>query len=147
MNLTLHPLTIDDAPTLAALHSAALREAWSEESFREMLALEGVQGWRLEESEAFAACILMRRTLDEAEILTLATHPDHRRRGYATRLLKHALATLAEEGCIRAYLELRKSNDAARALYEAHGFSATGQRPRYYPDGEDALVMRKLLIP
>jgi ribosomal-protein-alanine N-acetyltransferase len=39
-------------------------------------------------------------------------------------------------------LEVRRSNHAARALYEKFGFKAAGMRPRYYQDnGEDAVIM------
>ena len=37
--------------------------------------------------------------------------------------------------------DLRASNGAARGLYEASGFVVVGRRPRYYPGGEDALLM------
>ena len=45
-------------------------------------------------------------------------------------------------------LEVRRSNTAAQALYERHGFEVLGVRRRYYtgPD-EDALVMRRRLRP
>jgi [ribosomal protein S18]-alanine N-acetyltransferase len=39
-------------------------------------------------------------------------------------------------------LEVRVSNEAAQALYQAFGFAIAGRRARYYTDdGEDALVM------
>jgi ribosomal-protein-alanine N-acetyltransferase len=39
-------------------------------------------------------------------------------------------------------LEVRKSNEPARRLYEAAGFSVSGERVAYYADGEDAVLMR-----
>jgi ribosomal-protein-alanine N-acetyltransferase len=49
----------------------------------------------------------------------------------------------AARGSARAelILELRASNVPARALYEQAGFVVAGRRPRYYPGGEDALLM------
>jgi ribosomal-protein-alanine N-acetyltransferase len=38
-------------------------------------------------------------------------------------------------------LEVRKSNEPARRLYEAAGFSVSGERAAYYADGEDAVLM------
>jgi ribosomal-protein-alanine N-acetyltransferase len=39
-------------------------------------------------------------------------------------------------------LEVRKSNEAARGLYQRLGFEARGIRPKYYSDNnEDALIM------
>jgi len=40
-------------------------------------------------------------------------------------------------------LEVRADNAAAIALYERLRFRAISTRPRYYPDGTDALVMRR----
>ena len=52
------------------------------------------------------------------------------------------LAAAAAAGCVRATLEVRRSNDAARALYEGFGFQLAGVRPDYYTDPvEDALIL------
>jgi ribosomal-protein-alanine N-acetyltransferase len=45
------------------------------------------------------------------------------------------------------FLEVAERNGAARALYAAAGFAAAGRRRRYYPDGADALVLRRSLTP
>lgn len=73
---------------------------------------------------------------DEVEILTIGVDPTSRRCGIGRALL-HALL----EGATRAFLEVRRSNDAARALYRRGGFIVSGVRKEYYRDGEDALVM------
>jgi ribosomal-protein-alanine N-acetyltransferase len=45
------------------------------------------------------------------------------------------------------FLEVRTSNDAARALYASRGFVPVGRRRAYYRDPlEDALVLR-LAVP
>jgi len=44
-------------------------------------------------------------------------------------------------GLQRATLEVRVSNAAAIGLYHSKGFEDSGIRPKYYPDGEDALIM------
>jgi ribosomal-protein-alanine N-acetyltransferase len=42
-------------------------------------------------------------------------------------------------------LEVAEGNAAARALYAAGAFRPVGRRSRYYPDGGDALVLRREL--
>lgn len=80
--------------------------------------------------------------LDEAHVATLAVHPEYRKLGAARRLLAHGLRAAAERGAVLAYLEVRRSNRAAQALYESFGFEVVGERPRYYKDNqEDALLM------
>ena len=79
---------------------------------------------------------------DELQIQNLATLPAMRRRGIAVRLLEHAIARSRTTGLASIWLEVRDSNAAAIALYKRLGFSDCGKRSAYYPDGEDALVMK-----
>ena len=69
----------------------------------------------------------------------LAVHPDRRGEGIGSVLLARALATLSEASSVK--LEVRESNEAARNLYRGFGFEPMRQMPRYYDDGEDAMVM------
>ncbi len=88
---------------------------------------------------AFANYWLVR---DEVHLLNLAVHPARRRRGLARRLMDHLLEFARSHRCHYLTLEVRRSNAAAIALYEAYGFRPAGVRPRYYQDSrEDAIVM------
>ena len=80
--------------------------------------------------------------IDELHINNLAVLPELRRQGVATALLKYVIAEGVRLGARRATLEVRRSNEAARRLYERFGFSVAGVRHGYYtkPD-EDALVL------
>jgi ribosomal-protein-alanine N-acetyltransferase len=79
---------------------------------------------------------------EEVQILNVAVHPDHRRRGIARRLLSAVLNTAGEEGILRAVLEVRESNAVAQSLYRSFGFKIVGRRKGYYSAGhEDALTM------
>jgi ribosomal-protein-alanine N-acetyltransferase len=74
-------------------------------------------------------------------IKDIAVHPDYRGAGIGSLLLDRALGVLAAEGARSVKLEVRESNDAARSLYEEFGFTHRKTVPRYYDDGEDALVL------
>jgi len=79
---------------------------------------------------------------DELHINNLAVAEPYRRRGIGTALMGYVLKEGARMGAQRATLEVRRSNDAARQLYERLGFSAAGVRPAYYTNPvEDALVL------
>jgi ribosomal-protein-alanine N-acetyltransferase len=81
---------------------------------------------------------------DEMHVLNLATHPAHRRRGVARRLLTQALNQAHTLGARVAWLEVRPSNAPARQLYDLFGFKEVGRRPRYYDDTrEDALILAR----
>jgi len=79
----------------------------------------------------------------EMEIHNIATSPTFRRRGVAAILMKHALKRARDKGLERTFLEVRRSNVGAIALYYFFGFELTGCRHRYYADGEDALLMQR----
>jgi len=82
------------------------------------------------------------RVLDELHINNLAVKPESRRAGVATALLEHVLREGGTMGALRATLEVRRSNDPARVLYERFGFSVAGVRRAYYTKPvEDALIL------
>jgi ribosomal-protein-alanine N-acetyltransferase len=71
----------------------------------------------------------------------LAVAEECRGEGLGKRLLGRALRALADQGATSVKLEVRRSNDVARALYRQFGFRHRGTVPHYYSNGEDALVM------
>lgn len=85
----------------------------------------------------------------EAELLTLATDPDHRRQGLANALLARFDAEARERGASRVFLEVSETNTAARALYAAAGYAETGRRRGYYRQSDgtavDAMILCKSL--
>jgi ribosomal-protein-alanine N-acetyltransferase len=74
-------------------------------------------------------------------IKDLAVHPDARQNGLGRLLLRHAVSRLVVEGVSWIKLEVRAGNTVAQRLYSEEGFETLRQIPRYYNDGEDALVM------
>jgi ribosomal-protein-alanine N-acetyltransferase len=84
------------------------------------------------------------RVVDELHINNLAVAPAFRREGVATALLTRVLEDGHKFGATRATLEVRRSNDAARLLYERFGFVIAGVRRAYYTNPvEDAIVLRR----
>lgn len=79
---------------------------------------------------------------DELHINNLAVDPAWRRQGVGAALLVFVLEAAAAEGAKRATLEVRRSNEPARRLYERFGFGCAGVRAGYYREPvEDALVL------
>jgi len=75
----------------------------------------------------------------------LAVRPDHRRDGVATALLARAIRVLDATGAGSVKLEVRAENTGAWQLYREFGFEHRKTIPNYYSNGEDALVMVRLL--
>lgn len=71
----------------------------------------------------------------------LAVRPERRGRGIGRGLLERAMAALSTQGAGWVKLEVREGNEPALALYREFGFSPRRRIPRYYDDGESALVL------
>lgn len=83
----------------------------------------------------------------ETHILNLAAHPERRRRGIGSRLLRYGVNYCRERGAQEITLEVRRSNYQAISLYRNFQFQPQGIRPHYYSDsGEDAVIMSLRLI-
>jgi len=89
------------------------------------------------------AYALFRLFVDEAELLRFGVDPAWRGQGLATTLLADGLHELTRLGIAACFLEVRVSNRAARALYHHFAFREVSRRRAYYPDGADALVLRR----
>lgn len=82
---------------------------------------------------------------EELQILSVAVHPEHARKGAGRGLVDALCAAGARRGCRRATLEVSHLNLAALALYRGCGFVVVGRRPKFYNDGSDAVLMDKTL--
>lgn len=121
---------------LRALDAAVFGEAWTDPAPQEAV-------WTVE-GAAFALWSVL-RLAQEAELLRVAVDSARRGGGLAKALLAAAEAELRGLGIQDLHLEVRVSNAAARRLYEACGWRASGLRKGYYRDGEDAALYAKRL--
>ena len=82
---------------------------------------------------------------DEMHVNKIAVADPARRQGIAKALMQRCLEFARANSITTISLEVRQSNSGAQAFYDSLGFNAHYIRPRYYPDGESAVVMvRKL---
>src|SRR4051794_14042652 len=140
----IEPLTVDDIDDVVALEAAAFTNPWTRAMYLAELENPGVSYCFLARDasrRAVGFCSFW-RVLDELHINNLAVLPEFRRQRVASLLLTFVLQKGAEFGARRATLEVRRSNEPARALYERFGFAVAGVRSSYYSKPvEDALVL------
>lgn len=79
-------------------------------------------------------------------ITTIGVAPEHRRRGLAHKLLKHAENALQTRGVNTIMLEVRVSNIAAQNLYREFNYTIAQRLLKYYNNGEDGFLMVKSLL-
>src|SRR5262249_26098098 len=127
-----------------AIELASFTSPWTREMYIAELQNVGVSFCYLarDESGRVLGFCSFWRVLDELHINNLPLDPECLRRGIGRTLLSHVLNEGARLGARRATLEVRRSNDVARHLYERLGFAAAGVRRAYYSNPvEDALVL------
>ncbi len=147
MHWRIEPLTsIEEIDDVLAVEEASFTNPWTREMYVSELANRGVSFCfvaRNDEGAVVGFCSFW-RVLDELHINNLAVLPEFRRQGAGSALLARALQEGAALGARRATLEVRRSNDAARLLYERFGFTIAGVRRGYYTNPvEDALILWK----
>jgi ribosomal-protein-alanine N-acetyltransferase len=140
----------DDLEALLDLERRSYTHPWTAQHFREeiarppgggLLVLRG-RGERGSPGRGLLGYCAYRLVADELGILNLTVAAAERGRGLGRWLLGFVLARGARGGAQRALLEVRRSNQVARALYERLGFRVLSVRPAYYADPqEDGLVL------
>jgi [ribosomal protein S18]-alanine N-acetyltransferase len=148
MTASLRPATEGDLNQVVQIERACFADPWTEESFRRLLAghsaIFQVVGYPPDFD--VAGYVIAFAIGDDAELLNIAVSPAHRGKGLAGQMLDAVLIELGGRAVKNAFLEVRESNVAARALYGSRGFREIGRRRNYYRRPvEDALVMRRLL--
>ena len=96
--------------------------------------------------ESVAGYIVFSSVFDEGELLHIGVSKEFQKKGLAGRMLSF-MNDFGDTNKIKKwFLEVRRSNDPAVALYKKFGFKTVGTRKNYYktPTGrEDALIMVK----
>ena len=142
--MILEKLNASHVPQIAQLEKICFSDPWSERSIASELENK-LSCWLVAmEGEQVAGYIGSQTVCGETDMMNVAVHPDHRRKGIAEALILALVEELkaAESHCLT--LEVRASNAPAIALYEKLGFTEIGRRKNYYRNPkEDALILRK----
>jgi ribosomal-protein-alanine N-acetyltransferase len=140
----LRPMAPADLPRVVELERASYAFPWSDHIFADCLRV-GYHCVVVETAEGVMGYSVLSMGAGEAHVLNVCVAGALRRRGIGRNLLLAVLGHARDRGIRDAYLEVRRSNRAAIALYQQLGFECVGQRRAYYQahDGrEDALVYR-----
>ena len=116
---------------IAALEKLCFSDPWSENSIAYELTSR-LSYWLVAvENGEVVGYIGSQSVLGESDMMNVAVHPEHRRKGIAEALIAALSQGLMERGNVCLTLEVRASNAPAVALYDKLGFSQVGRRPNY----------------
>ena len=136
------PLDAAHAEDVGAMEAAVMgSDAWSVSSVLDDLPRKDRTWWAAFDGEALVGYAGGWIVDGQLQILKVACDPRYRRRGIARTLLAQLASDARDLGATECTLEVRVSNAGAQGLYRALHLRDVGTRPRYYSDGEDALIM------
>ena len=138
------PMNEHHVSQIAALEKLCFADPWSERSVASELE-NPYSLWLVAcKGDRVVGYVGSQSAIDEADMMNIAVHPDFRRLGIAEQLVTALCGRLSENDIHALMLEVRASNEPAKALYQKLGFVQVGRRPNYYRNPkEDALILRK----
>jgi ribosomal-protein-alanine N-acetyltransferase len=137
--LSIEPATAEDVPALSGIAAVCgLGVDFPAELQRSYALLRVAR-----ERGTVCGFLLAWRAADELHLTDLGVSEASRRRGIGRALVADLRQEGLQSGARLIVLEVRESNQAARALYRGLQFREQDRRARYYADNdEDAVVMQ-----
>ena len=144
---TIRPATEEDLDPIIALEQRCFKFPWPDAAFSQELK----NAWSTtevveQEDGSIVAFMVYWIVEDELHLLDIAVDPSIQCRGLGHALMRHLEHICETDDLCFITLEVRVSNEAAVHLYRRMGYDVIHRRKKYYvDDGEDALVMAKVL--
>ena len=137
------PMREADLAEVLAIENAIYTHPWTRGNFADSLKA-GYQCWTWRAGAELVGYFIVLVAAGEAHLLNLSVAEAHQRGGHGSALLSEAMRLARARGAAHIFLEVRPSNDGAKALYRRFGFRQVAVRNGYYPargGREDALVL------
>lgn len=146
MGLIIRDARREDIPALEELEQQCFSMPWTAEQLLGQLPDKNHRFVVAERDGELLGYVGMMFVLDEGYISNVATAPSARRQGIGRALITALMEQAGELELSFVTLEVRRSNEPAKALYAQQGFVPVGERKDYYRcPKEDAILMTKFL--
>lgn len=136
-----------DAPAIAhmarTLIEVGLPWSWNERRIARCLADPDCVVLTAQLDGQLAGFAIMRFFDNRAHLSLLAVKSAYQRMGIGRALLQWLNASARTAGAFLVHLEVRATNEPARAFYRSLGFREAGARRGYYGGREDAVCMAR----
>lgn len=134
----------EDIDRVLKIEQASFSQPYSRELFEEELFLDLAHPCVMKTSETLVGFMDYWIIKDEMHLITIAIDPSYRRLGLGSKFVDYLVNQAEKKQVKKIFLDVRKSNVAAIALYEKFDFLKIGIRKKYYSDNnEDAIVMER----
>lgn len=139
--LIIAPATRRDIEAVHQIEEDSFPAPWRREFFESELTASGRHCLVAKRGGRVVGYLFSMFLFDEMHVNKIAVIAHERRRGVARELMDRGIAFARQHGIRTITLEVRQSNDGAIEFYRGLEFRSSYIRPRYYPDGEAAVVM------
>lgn len=145
MDILVRPMLEKDIDEVLDIEKTSFATPWSKEAFtleitKNMLAkyvVAEIQG----KVVGYGGIWLI---IDEGHVTNIAVHEKYRGLGVGNKIMEGLIDICRDRNIVAMTLEVRKTNEVAKSLYDKYGFKEYGIRPEYYSDNnEDAIIMWK----
>jgi [ribosomal protein S18]-alanine N-acetyltransferase len=144
-DVQIQPAHWSDLDAIHSLEVASFPSPWRREFFENELDSDSRMHLVAKKDGKLIGYVFAMWFFDEMHVNKIAVAEEVRRQGIANSLMLRCLEFARANGITTISLEVRQSNEGAQAFYESQAFEPKYIRPRYYPDGEAAVVMVRQL--
>lgn len=139
-----YPIVNADHDCVKGIHAIeceCFSESWTEQAIISQLPDDNHVFLVALDGDRVIGYVGMMCVLDEGYISNVAVTADYRRQKIGDALIAELMQRAIELELSFVTLEVRESNEAAKALYTKHGFRAVGLRKGYYTKPKENAVL------
>ena len=140
-DVTIAPAAAADVAAVHRLETLCFPEPWRREFFESEMEAAGRFNLVARRGETVIGYLFAMWFFDEMHVNKIAVDESERRRGIAVRMMAQCLDFASMHEIRTISLEVRESNEGAQEFYRSLDFEPLYVRPRYYPNGEAAVIM------
>jgi ribosomal-protein-alanine N-acetyltransferase len=143
VELVLRPAEEKDVEAIAEIEKICFATPWSADAVYKEITSNPIAHYIIGEIDGqVVGYVGFWQILDEGHITNVAVRPEFRGNHIGSALIAIMIEIGTSLGLTRYTLEVRSSNEPAKALYRNFNFKEAGLRKGYYEDnGEDAVIM------
>lgn len=142
--MIIREMTFEDLDQVMEIEKANFEVPWTAEGFFTYLLRMDALFLVAEKSKKIAGYCGVIMAADEGDITNVSVKKELQGQGIGKGLMAELIRRTGEMGINTIFLEVRKSNQSAIALYEKMGFEHMGIRKGYYSNPtEDAITMSR----
>lgn len=134
------PVDIDQ---IVEIENVSFKAPWSRDSFLQLSGWSDFSFLVAKDDGKVVGYAIYHGLKEEFDLHNLAVHPDFRKKGIGSALMKKVIDDAQKNDTLEIYLQVRESNDEAKKLYSKFGFKVIGKRARYYSDNQEAAFIMK----